>query len=565
MALDKIADKVLDTDVLVVGGGIAGCAAAVKAREQGLSVIMIEKAATERSGNSGQGIDHFGVLFPRDGLNTEQLTGLHDRWQRTHLGGSYINMNLIHNLFAHGSAVFEHFDKMGVTMKWDDDEPNWLPWPRMGFPIKRVSLRVHWQNVKPEMARASRKSGTTVLDRTMLVDLLTNNGAVVGATAINTRTGEYIVIKAKATIASTGWVSRILDPENPIPYKWKFRYHVCPTSGSGDSWGAVYRAGGELANMDINIWTPRIRDDLNISYGNFRLNDGVPMKCLTWDGKEIVNPGPLAYADLERRGKTPIYYSLDHLNDVYHKRIEVAYCDERPLSFKIAQERGFNPRTHRYEINAKPLGFCHWNGIFVDEYCKTSMDGLYAAGDCVASLQGCALAAGSGIIIGLNAGSYIQGVGEPAVDESQVKSQKEIIQRALGEKDGVEPMEFECAIRYICERYTTYLRSEGKLREGLRRLGTLRRVWLPKLMAKNPHYLMRCIEARNLLDVAEIHFNACLERKETRAGYVRLDYPEIDPSLTDKVTFQKMVNGKAVLEHREMPKTKAEYIEEVKY
>ena len=65
MALEHIDDKVLETDVLVIGGGIAGCAAAAKAAEHGLNVTLTEKSKTDRSGTSGQGIDHYGGALPR--------------------------------------------------------------------------------------------------------------------------------------------------------------------------------------------------------------------------------------------------------------------------------------------------------------------------------------------------------------------------------------------------------------------------------------------------------------------------------------------------------------------
>jgi succinate dehydrogenase/fumarate reductase flavoprotein subunit len=90
----------------------------------------------------------------------------------------------------------------------------------------------------------------------------------------------------------------------------------------------------------------------------------------------------------------------------------------------------------------------------------------------------------------------------------------------------------------------------------------LRRVWLPKLTAKNPHHLMRCLETRNILDLTDVHIQACLERKETRAEFIRLDYPEEDMSLGNKVIFQRMEDGKALFELRSMPKLKPEYEKE---
>ena len=102
---------------------------------------------------------------------------------------------------------------MDITMRWDNGEHYWIPQGRYGG-VDRITLRVHWQNVKPEMAKVIRKRDVDILERTMVVDLLTNNGSVVGATAVNTRTGEFMVIKAKATIVATGLFARLYDPEN---------------------------------------------------------------------------------------------------------------------------------------------------------------------------------------------------------------------------------------------------------------------------------------------------------------------------------------------------------------
>ena len=139
------------------------------------------------------------------------------------------------------------------------------------------------------------------------------------------------------------------------------------------------------------------------------------------------------------------------------------------------------------------------------------------------------------------------------VDEAQVENQKQVALAPLRVKDGTEPMELECAVRYICERYVGQFKSEGKLKEGLRRLGSLRRVFLPKLMAKNPHYLMRCLEVRNIMDLTELHINACLERKETRGMHVRLDYPEQDPALNDMLLYLRKVDGKIKFEMKKPP------------
>jgi len=544
MTLEKIADTVLETDVLVVGGGIAGCPAAAKAAEHGLNVTLVDKAKIDRSGSAAQGIDHYAGAFPRNMTPQDFL----DQVKR--LGGDrafysgvpFSDPNRLYRMYANGEWTIEELEKLGVTMRWDDGELR-----PVNIPRREPFLRVHWINVKPEMARGVRKRGVNILERTTVFDLLTNKGAVVGATAINNRTGEFIVIKAKATIIATAACSRVYNPETPVPWKYKMRYHWCPSSVSGDGWAMAYRAGAELANMEQAERGYRYRDDSTLSQGN-RSNEGVEAIQITWDGEEGRRTG----AELEQLGKDPFYVSLERLPDDFHKRIEVAFVDERMVSLKIAQDRGFNPKTHRYEImDNRPNQLHVAPGIWSDAEFKTSLKGLYAIGDCVAGCHDVANAATSGFLVGDTIHTFISEAAEPVVDESQVESQKQTALAPMGVKDGTEPMELESAIRYICTRYVGTARAEGKLREGMRRLSTLKRVFLPRLMTKgNPHYLMRALEVRNLVNVAELHMQACLERKETRGRFTRLDYPDSNPAWDDMITSQRLENGKAVFEMR---------------
>jgi len=555
MALEQIADIVIETDVLVIGGGIAGCAAAAKAAEHGLNVTLTEKSKTDRSGTSGQGIDHYGGAFPRGMTPQEFIEITKKMGPMAYYGGApFSDPTRIYRQYANGQWAIEELEKLGVTMRWGDGELRYVSFMiGEGMPF----LRVHWMNVKPEMAAGVRKRGVNVLERTMVVDLLTNKGAVVGATAIDTRTGKFIAIKAKATVIATGQFSRCYDPETPVPWKYKMRYHWCPAAISGDGWAAAYRAGAELANMEQAGIGYRFRDDLVLSFGNIG-NEGIQSKSLTWDGEEITwPPDAFELAALERKGKEPFYYSLEHLPDDFQKRIEVAYVDERLVSFKIAEDRGFNPRTHRFEMmDSRPNQLMIPPGIEANADFKSSVNGLYAIGDCVAGCHDVANAATSGFLLGDNIRSLIEETEGLVVDEAQVESQKQTALAPLSVKDGTEPLELESAIRYICNRYIGLFRAEGKLREGQRRLDSLRRVFLHKLHAKNPHELMRALEVRNIIELAKVHMDACQERKETRgsghasSGHIRIDYPEANPAWDDTLTYQRMEEGKPVLEMR---------------
>ena len=177
LALEKIADKVIETDVLVMGGGIGGCCAAAKAREHGLDVTLVEKAKPERSGSSGQGIDHYGP-FPSGEISPLELVKADEKYQNVINGdGRWVDPNIGHRNITNAFWVVEELEKLGIPMKWDDGKIYWVP--MYWYEGLSTQIRVHWQNLKPLLGAAVRKRGVNVLDRTMVVDLLTDKGTVV--------------------------------------------------------------------------------------------------------------------------------------------------------------------------------------------------------------------------------------------------------------------------------------------------------------------------------------------------------------------------------------------------
>jgi len=558
MDLKNMADKVIETDVLIIGGGMGGCPLSVKAREHGLTVTMMEKAKPERSGSAGVGLDHHGGPFPREGLTVHDLIEREIKLSERS-GMPLPDVNIRYRVISNGFWAMEEMEKLGASMKWDDGKPSFVPGSGGG---PRVGLRVHWRNVKPQLAAATRKSKVNVLERTAAIDLLTNGNTVVGATGINIRSGEFIVVKARATVIATGSFNRNYEPETPQTWKHKFRYNFCPASICGDGLAIAYRAGAELVSMDQIAGRPafRHRDDLSEPFGNFVQNDGVPAKCFTWNGDEISSPNYARYYELERKGLTPLYFSLEHLSDDYMKRVDVCTTEERFISLKLAEDRGFDRKSHRYELmSPMPLGLQHRiSGVRSDEFSRTSINGLFVVGDSMAGDGGGSGASTTGLLLGDSIHNYISGADEPVIDESQLEKQKQVISAPLARRKGTMALELECAVRYACGRYAGILHSEGNLREGLRRLSTLKR-FLPELVAKNPHYLLGCLEVRNILSLSELEMQAVLARKETRGNFISLDYPDKDPAMDGKIICQKLVDGKSDLEIKDQVGLKDEY------
>lgn len=562
MSIDTKSNKIIDTDVLIIGGGMAGCCAAARAADHGLNVTVLEKAHTKRSGCAGMGIDHYESV-PQETLSAKTLTERFE-YEQSRINGDRVgNPNLLYKYFAAQWDTIKGLEDLGAPMKWYDDDYYFFNRSDM-FPGERYWLRVRWQNIKPILSKAIHKRGVNVLERTMAVDILTDNGRAAGATAINTRTGEFTTIKAKAVVMATGQLQRAYNGEQPMSDSYKLRYDGSPATQSGDGFAMAYRAGADLVNMDINGWMFRCRDDLVISFGNFEHNDGLPSHYFANNGEEFMFADAQVYKKMEEEGKTPLYRHLKHLPDDYFKRVQLCYCDEKPVDFKFAEERQFNPHNHAFEVTPfKPLSFMASSGVHVNEDFDTNLPGLFAIGDVASPLHSCSVAAGSAFLTADYLPEYLKGISDPNIDEGQIESAKEKAFAPLkGGKRDIEPLDLETSVRYICERYVGLLRSEGKMNEGLRRIGSIKRAVVPRVKARSPHQLMRYLEATNILDMAEVHIQSCLERKESRGNFMRVDYPDRDPARDNNLTHQRLENGKPVIFFDGVPDLKPELMKE---
>lgn len=553
----------LECDVIIVGAGPAGCCAAIKAREHGLNVIVLDKADPKWSGSCGRGVDllHSLGMLPsgEDAIKASQGS-----YSRYYDEKNLANENMLFRLWEKEKWAMSELEKYFDT-KWFDGE---YLWEGAGGAYSGASLRIVGLDIKAKLAAAMIKAKTKVLDRTMLVDLLTNDGKIVGCTAVNTRTAEFYSIKSPAVIIATGGSARHLDPELPTS-KFKYKYHHCPSALSGDGVAAAYRAGAEVVNMELTEGSVPHVDYTSITRGCLIGVRPLKQREYTCDGEDLYTKTPndlskRMYAHLDRMGKTPIYRGLDHLPDDLLKRLEVNFVDEGFVNLKLGGDRGFNPKTHRFDVSRdKPYvvdaSAVQMPGLATDENFSTTLPGLFAIGDAASCVGAVMSAIVTGFFVGDIIGDYVSQAGEITLSEEQVELQALSALAPLNIKDGQEPIEFESAVRLIGERYIGIFKSEGKLREGKRRLDSLKKEFLPKLMAENPHYLMRCLETLNIIEISEIYMQACASRKETRGFFNRADYQEKDPARNGKLTYQRLENGEAIVELREAPKLKPEF------
>ncbi len=547
----------LKCDVVVVGAGPAGCTSALKAKENGLDVLLLDKADPRWSGSAGRGID---LLHLVGKIPTGEQAIKDALWPRYYDEPHFANENVLYRCWEKENWALAELEKY-VNLKWYDGDYLYESAAESRQNNDgRTSLRFPGMDMKPQLNDALIKAGVNVLKRTMIVDVLTNNGRCVGVTAVNTRTAEFYVIEAPAVVLATGYWCRHTDPEMPS-HKYKYKYHHCPSALSGDGLCAAMRAGAEVMNMELCEGSVPHDDYTCVTRGCLIGSRPITNREYTADGELLPhNVTKKEWAELDRAGRTPLYRALDHMPETFAKRHEVNYTDEGFANLKLAGERGFNPRDHWYSVSRdKPYVICgtalDMGGLVSDENFMTTIPGLFGAGDILSGCGAVMSACVTGFWTGEYITDYIKNIEAPKLDDEQVKEQLNAAAAPLHVKgEGQDPIEFEGAVRTLTEKYVGVMKSEGKLVEGQYRLRSLVKNFEPYLKGENPHYLMRCLEDKNIALIAELYMQACQSRKETRGLYNRADYPEKDPARDGILTYQHLEEDGPVVELKAAPR-----------
>jgi len=185
-------------------------------------------------------------------------------------------------------------------------------------------------------------------------------------------------------------------------------------------------------------------------------------------------------------------------------------------------------------------------GLVVDWDLRTNLEGLYAAGDAIFGGNYHYHAAATGRYAGRKAAEYAAGAPEPVISRHQAEGEKARVYAPLGRQDGIEWKELNAAICRVMQNYCGQYKNEELLRIGLIWLAELERDEAPKVVADNPHKLMRTLEVFNILTCSQMIIHASLARKASSPplGFFRLDYPELDPPEWRKWVTIRLEDGR---------------------
>lgn len=515
----------IEVDILVVGGGTAGPLAAIKAKQKAphLRVLLLDKANVKRAGAIAEGMDSVNNAIIPGYATPEQYVK-----EITIANDGIINQAAINAYATRSYDMIKQLDGWGV--KFEKDETGDYAVKKVHHLGSYVLPMPEGYNVKKVLFKQIRKYGIEVSNRLTTTRLLVGaDGRIAGAMALESRTGDFVVIRAKAVVLCTGAAGRLGLPSSG----YLFGTYENPTN-AGDGYSMAYHAGAELSGLECFQINPLIKDYngpacayVTGPLGGYTVNAKGErfIRSDYWSGQMMLE----FWRELEG-GNGPVFLKLDHLAEETVKKVEdVLHITERPSRGLFHAGRGTDYRHDLVEMHISEIGLCGGHsasGVWVDEHARTTVPGLYAAGDLCNVAHNYMLGAMVyGQIAGEDAVDFIAGKELAEVDPVQIDAERERIFAPLLREEGIAPTEIEYKLRRMVNDYLQPPKVTAKMAIGLKRFAEIRED-LKQLKARNPHELMRAMEVYAILDCAELAARASLYREESRWGlyHYRTDY-----------------------------------------
>jgi succinate dehydrogenase/fumarate reductase flavoprotein subunit/HEAT repeat protein len=519
----------LTCDVLVVGGGTAGTMAAITAAEAGSNVLLLEKAHVRHSGALAMGMD---------GVNNAVIPGKAEPddyvAEITRANDGIVNQATVRQTATRGYDMVRRLENYGVKFEKDEygdynvrrvhrSGSYVLPMPE-GKDVKKVLYRV--------MRRREIRERLTIENRLMPVRVLTSGGRAVGVAALDTRSGEFVTVSAGAVILATGACGRLGLPASGYLYGT----YENPTN-AGDGYAMAYHAGAELSGIECFQVNPLIKDYNGPAcayvanpFGGYQVNSEGDrfVDCDYWSGQMMAE----VKEEIDS-ARGPIYLKLSHLPDETITELEgILHHTERPTRGTFHAGRGHDYRTHDVEMHISEIGLCGGHsssGVWVDENARTTVPGLYAAGDLACVPHNYMIGAFVfGDLAGAHASGHLPGERLP-LPVDQVAAAHELIYRPLRNPDGPPQPQVEYKLRRFVNDYVAPPKTAHKLEIAIESFTRMSEELL-QMGARTPHELMRCAEVTFIRDCAELATRASLVREESRWGlyHARADLPMRD-------------------------------------
>lgn len=535
----------ISTDVLIIGGGTAGCYAALTISENSdKKVLICEKAHIKRSGCLAAGVNALNAYIvegrkPQDYVDYAKKDA-----------DGIVREDLLLTMSEKLNKVTDRLEKLGLVILKDEN----------GKYVTRGNrnLKINGENIKPILADAVEKAkNVTVLNRVNIFDYSVKDNKINGAFGFGIESGIFYTIEAKAVIIATGGAAGLYKPNNPGFSRHKMWY---PPFNTGAGYAMGIRAGAEMTTFEMRFIALRCKDTIAPTG---TLAQGVGAKQINslgevYETKYGLTTSERVYGTVNenQEGRGPCYLRTEGITAEQDESLLKAYLNMAPSQTIKWIESGRNPSRQNVEIEGTEpyiVGGHTASGYWVDTDRATTIEGLFAGGDvaggCPQKYVTGALAEGE--IAGLSAVKYIDSKEsfEKISDEDTNYHLRET-EKYLTDRHSLYTTEqLEEAMQTVMDSYAGGIKTNYRFNEKqldiadckIRQLETL----TDDLYAEDFQELMYICELKERLTVCKSVIAHLRARKETRwhSFAENLDYPEKDDRNFNKYVNSRLEDG----------------------
>ena len=552
----------LKTDLLIIGGGTAGCYAAITAAQnasqdaENLKILVVEKANIKRSGCLAAGVNALNAYITEGRTPKDYV-----EYAKKDADG-IVREDLLYTISERFNEVTAHLEKLGLVILKDKD----------GKYVTRGNrnIKINGENIKPILAAAVAKArNIQVLNHVNIFDFSVHNNKIDGAFGFGIENDTFYAIEARAVIIATGGAAGLYRPNNPGFSRHKMWY---PPFNTGAGYAMGIRHGAEMTTFEMRFIALRCKDTIAPTG---TLAQGVGAKQVNalgdvYETKYGISTSERVYGtvveNLEGRG--PCYLRTVGITPAQEESLLKAYLNMAP-SQTIRWLENETPSKANVEIEGTEpyiVGGHTASGYWVDTKRATTIQGLYAAGDVAggAPQKYVTGALAEGEIAAKSAMEYIESlsalrqaqgpdvqfkVAEPAeatIKEEEIADHVAEIEKFLSNEKGPQTTEnLEEAMQTVMDSYaggikTSYRYSENQLNQAKKEIEIIEKL-TDNLSATDLQDVMYIYEIKERLTVCKSVIAHLAARRETRwhSFSENLDYPE-----KDDVNFRKYVNSR---------------------
>ena len=527
-------NRIIDTDVLIIGGGTAGCFAGITlGKKKDLDVLIVEKANIVRSGCLAAGVNAINAYITKGRVPQDYV----DYCKKDADG--IVREDLLLSMSERLNHVTKVMEDLGLVILKDEN----------GDYVARGNrnIKINGENIKPILADAVKKQdNVTVINHLNITDFIVENNEIKGAYGFDVNDAVFYEINAKAVLVATGGAAGLYRPNNPGFSRHKMWY---PPFNTGAGYAMGINAGAEMTTFEMRFIALRCKDTIAPTG---TIAQGVPAKQLNSNGEVYENKYGLTTSQRlygtvteNREGRGPCYLGTKGISREQEEDLYKAYLNMAPSQTLKWLEAAGGPSEENVEIEGTEpyiVGGHTASGYWVNNNRETTIHGLFAAGDvaggCPQKYVTGALAEGE--IAAQAIAERLEGSGKGVVvnevEDSELSenafAKKSEYERFLNNKQGLVDIEqTEEAMQKIMDQYaggisTDYQYNEARLELADEKIKFLEQS-IDNLAAQDADDLLRIYEIRERLTVCRSVIAHLKARKETRwhSFAENMDYP----------------------------------------